>query len=139
MWVRVRVRRPGGGAELTISAYANGGFRAGRPEILLPPPLAERLGFDIRTAPLSEGIACGGVHIAARELGEVEVRVDVEDRETSWVRAQATCVEGEVEALMSRELIAALGIIPYYGHAAWRLEDDPPELLRPEAEPQYWP
>jgi len=38
--------------------------------------------------------------------------VDVEDRETSWVRAQATCVEGEVEALMSRELISALRIIP---------------------------
>ncbi len=45
MWVRVRVRRSGEGAELTISAYANGGFRAGKPEILLPPPLAERLGF----------------------------------------------------------------------------------------------
>ena len=65
--------------------------------------------------------------------------MDVEDREMSWVRAQATCVEGEVEALMSRELIAALRIIPCYGHAAWRLEDDPLELLRPEAEPQYWP
>jgi len=37
MWVRVSLRRPGQSKAVTLSAYANGGFRAGEPEIVLPP------------------------------------------------------------------------------------------------------
>ena len=44
MWVKVRLRRPGSGDERVVSAYANGGFRAGEPSIMLPLALRSRRG-----------------------------------------------------------------------------------------------
>ena len=138
MWLEVELRRPGQADSLIVRAYANGGFRAGEPEIILPPRLATLIGFDMEQAELGEGIACGGTHIAMWELGEIEIRVHVPDREVPWVRAKAVCIEGEYEALLSRELIGSLGLLLDYGRGRWRLEDDPPGKYRDEAEPQYW-
>ncbi|MBM1154948.1 hypothetical protein DRN94_003620 [archaeon] len=83
-------------------------------------------------------MACGGVHIATRELGYIEVRVLVPDRETRWVRAKAVCIEGEYEAFLSRELIGQLGLILDYRRGKRRFTDDPEGVYRDEAEPQYW-
>jgi len=138
MWVRIRLRNPATKQQQVVSGYANGGFRAGEPRIVLPKQLAELLGFNPQGGTLREGEACGGVRLALRELGEVEVKVEVPDRETPWVPAKAIFVEGEREVLMSRELMGALRIIPFYSQGKWRLEDDPPDILREEAAPQFF-
>lgn len=56
MWVRIKVRRPSSQDEVSTSAYANGGYRAGKPEVVLPTRLAIMLGFDVEHAELGEGI-----------------------------------------------------------------------------------
>ena len=67
-------------------------------------------------------------------------------RSRSWCRIgirdgsgpHAICVEGEDEALISRELAGLMGVEESYSRSAWRFEDDPPGMYRPEARPQYW-
>jgi len=133
----VKIRRPGSKNEEVISAYINSGFRAGEPTISLPIPLAKL--FDVKHATLSEDyIAYGGTFPNVRILGMVEVKVNVPDRETKWIRAKAICVEGEEETLLSRELIGLMRIIPDYETGVWRFKDDPPNVTRNEAQPQYW-
>ena len=139
VWVEVRMRRAGHRDEVSIRAFINGGFRAGRATINLPAPLAELLGFDVRSAELSRDYTvAGGGRPPVRDLGEVEVKVVVPDRDTEWLRAHAICVEGEDEALISRELAGLMRIEESYSRSAWRFEDDPPGTYRPEARPQYW-
>ena len=79
MWVKVRLRRPGSGDERVVSAYANGGFRAGEPSIMLPPSLAVATGFSLKGESVG-GLAVGGLEPEIIELGELEVRVEVPDR-----------------------------------------------------------
>ena len=136
MWIKVRLRRRGSQNERVISAYANGGFRAGKPTIVLPASLAGELGFEIERGRLTEGLVAGGLSVQVRELGQVEVKVEVSDREAPWRTCEAIYVEGEQEALMSRELIGLLGIELFYHLGKWRLADDEPGVLREEAEPE---
>ena len=139
MWVKVRLRRPGSSDERVVSAYANGGFRAGEPTIILPASLALELGFDVRGERATRGLAIGGLEAEMRELGQAEVKVEVGDRPTPWARCRVLHIEGQDEALLSRELMGALGIRPFYDIGKWRLADDEPGVLRDEAEPEYFP
>ena len=135
----MKIRRPGSENEEVTSAYMNSGFRAGEPTISLPIPLAKLLGFDVKHATLSEDyMAYGGTYPNVRILGTVEVKVNVPDKETKWISAKAICMEGEEETLLSRELIGLMRIIPDYESGVWRFKDDPPNVTRKEAQPQYW-
>ena len=136
--MKVRLRRPGSSAERVVSAYANGGFRAGEPSIMLPASLAVAMGFSLRGESI-DGRAIGGLEPEIVELGELEVRVEVPDRLTPWKRCRVLCVEGQDEVLLSRELMGALGIRPFYDIGGWVLADDEPGVLREEAEPEYFP
>lgn len=51
MWLEVELRRPGRADSLIVRAYANGGFRAGEPEMILPPRPATSMGFDGSSSP----------------------------------------------------------------------------------------
>ena len=70
-------------------------------------------------------------------LGYVDVRVIEPDRTSGWVRARATCVQGEREVLLSDKLIDALGIEPIRpGAGLWRFSGE--DRLRASVGPQEW-
>ncbi len=61
----------------------NNFFRAGKPKISLPIPLANLLDFNVEHAKLSVNYTVyGSIHPVVRELGLVKVKVHVLGRET---------------------------------------------------------
>jgi len=111
-----------------------------RPLINLPATLASRLGFDVRAARLlMTARDAGGRPLPIYELGLVEVKVEVPDRETDWVRAIAIHLGGSV-VLLNDVLIEELGLVPERpGTGLWRFRDESSDSLRRSAEPEYWP
>ena len=141
VWIRVGIRVPGSSTPISTSAAANTMFSIGpRPLINLPATLAGRLGLDVRGARLlMTARDAGGRPLPVYELGVVEVRVEVPDRETDWVRAVAVHLGGSV-VLLNDVLIEELGVVPERpGTGLWRFRDEPPDRLRRSAEPEYWP
>ena len=79
-----------------------------------------------------------GADTLAYVLGQVEVKLVFEDRETPWLTARAVSVPGEYEVLISDALAEALGIeIVAPRSGLWRLSGDP--TLRKSVQPEYWP
>ena len=137
--LRVALRRPGSPRVVETSALVNSGFEADMPQLVLPTALARELGFNVEEAPLGAVTVCGGAELPMRVLGVVEVRVVVPDRATGWTRAVAVSVGREEEVLLSDKLTDALGVSPVLvGAGIWRFTDEPPDVRRRSAEPEFW-
>jgi len=140
VWVRVAIRRPGGSEEVAASAKVNTGFTIGPlPFVRLPRALAERLGFDVEGSPLLPGIAdAAGRSLPVRQLGPVEIRIVVPDKETSWTRAIAIYT-GAPSVLLNDVLTEELRVVPERpASGLWRFSDEGLEGLRRSAEPEYY-
>jgi hypothetical protein len=137
--VRVRLRlrsRFGGGAETV--ALVNSGYEADSPQLLVPRPLAARLGIwpPPPEAELVEvGTAGGPVrnYLVRRAL---EVWLVAGDRTVGPVEADAMISSIEQEALISDQLGGALGIVILDLRGKWRLSDE--DRVRHTEPPQYW-
>ena len=142
VWVRIKVRRPGESDEVEASAKVNTGFTVGPlPVIRLPKALAERLGFNIEESPEIAGVVDGGGRpLPMRRLGLVEVKISLPDRETEWVRAVAVYLGPATHHILINDALTEkldiMIIRPLTG--LWRLVDDPPDLVRESARPEYF-
>lgn len=135
VYVLLSVRK--GDRAARTSALVNSGYEAEEPEVHIPLALARRLSFSLE-ALKGERYRVVGADTVAYVLGQVEVKMELEDRETPWVTARAVSVPGEYEVLISDALAEALGIeiiAPRSG--LWRLSGDP--TLRRSVAPEYWP
>ena len=84
VWVEVKVRKAGSRGEVSIRAFINSGFRAGRATINLPAPLAELLGFDVRSAELSRDYTvAGGGRPPVRDLAGL-MRIEESYSRSAW-------------------------------------------------------
>ena len=136
MGVRVRIRIKANGKQIDTAALVNSGYESEDPEIHIPLALAKRLGFSLEKLS-SEKYRVVGSDVHAYILGNVEVRIVVEDKETPWVKARAVMVPGEYEVLLGDAITEKLGIEiirPKTGH--WRLRGE--EKVRSSVEPEYW-
>ncbi len=139
VWVRVALRKPGGGDEVQTSAKVNTGFTIGPlPFVRLPRTLAEKFGFDVERAPPLPGIVdAADRSLPVRRLGPIEVRVVVPDRETPWVRAIAVYT-GAPSVLLNDVLTEKLKVVPERpASGLWRFSDEGVEELRASAQPEY--
>ncbi len=119
------------------SALVNSGYEAEEPELHVPLALAKKLSFSLE-ALRGERYRVVGADTLAYVLGQVEVKLVLEDRETPWLTARAVSVPGEHEVLISDALAEALGIeIVAPRSGLWRLSGDP--ALRKSVQPEYWP
>jgi hypothetical protein len=135
VYVLLSVRK--GDRAARTSALVNSGYEAEEPELHIPLALAKKLSFSLE-ALRGERYRVVGADTVAYVLGQVEVKLELEDRETPWLTARAVSVPGEHELLISDALAEALGIeivAPRSGF--WRLSGDP--TLRRSAPPEYWP
>jgi len=82
------------------SALVNSGYEAEEPELHVPLALAKRLSFSLE-ALRGERYRVVGADTLAYVLGQVEVKLVLEDRETPWLTARAVSVPGEHEVLIS--------------------------------------
>jgi len=139
LWIKVRIRKPSSDIERVVSAYANSGYEAGEPTIALPMSLVSSLGLERRGISLGLDAEGRPFWIYELEPSEVEVKVEVEDRTTPWVRCRVESSPGRREVLMSAELLSLLKIELLFGPMKWRLEDDEPGVKRKQAEPQIFP
>ncbi len=63
MWIKVKIRKLRSLKEEVTSTYMNNGFRAGKPKISLPIPLANLLDFNVEHAKLSvDYTTYGSIH-----------------------------------------------------------------------------
>jgi len=122
---------------IETSALVNSGYEADRPEVLLPASLARRLGLSATGA---EAIIATPIGIGRlQEVGEVEVRVAVSDREAPWVVAYALMSFEEREVLLSDYLTSALSIaVEDFKEGLWRFRDEPLSRLRRSSLPRLW-
>ncbi len=136
--VRLRIRSRYGGAEVETSALVNSGYEAETPQLLLPRPLAARLGVwpPPPEAELVEvGTAGGPVrnYLVRRAL---DVWAVTRDRAVGPVLADAMISSVEQEVLISDQLGGALGIVILDLRGKWRFSDE--DVVRETEPPQYW-
>ena len=137
MGVRVRLKIRSRRAEVVTSALVNSGFESSELEIILPPTLASIL-EERKIAVVEYRIAGGGCMSGVR-IGELRVKLVLEDRETEEVTAVGTMLPGEEEVFISDRLASALGIVildPYEG--LWCLRDELGRKTRRSTLPQIW-
>lgn len=129
------------GTRLDTVAVVNSGFEVDRPEILLPPRAAERLGLWPELPPHSSVVTYGspGADFQCVRMPEASsVTVITADRASSTVTADVVVAETEKELLLSDMLASALQIsILDLGRGEWcfRSQIDVP---RDSAEPAIW-
>ena len=136
--VRLRLRSRFGGLEAETSALVNSGYEADSPQLLLPRPLAARLGLwpPPPEAELVEVGTAGGVvrnYLVRRAL---EVQVVTGDRVVGPVTADAMISSIEQEVLISDQLGGLLGIVILDLRGRWRFSDE--DTVRDSEPPQYW-
>ena len=135
MGVRVRLRIRRGNVEVVTSALVNSGFETSDPEVILPPALADIL----RVRGVAEYRVAGGGNTSGIRVGEVMVKLVLDDRETEEVRAVGTMLLGEDEVLISDRLASVLGIVildPYEG--LWCVKDELGKKVRKSVGMQIW-
>jgi len=138
VWVRVRLRRPGGHGSVEAGAKVNTGFTVGPlPMVRLPLKVAQELSFDVEAGEGLEGVVdAAGRPLPMRKLGVVEVMLVEPDRQSQWVRAVAVYT-GASTILINDYLAEELGIeIIRPGTGLWRFRGE--EALRRSAEPSYY-
>ena len=136
MGVRVKIHIRRNNREETTSALVNSGYESDRPEIHIPLALAKKLGFRLEEL-RGETYKVVGAEVTTYTLGEVEVRVLVSDKVSSWVKAFAVMVPGEYEVLLSDTLIELLEIeIIKPRSGLWRFKGE--RKNRTSEEPKYW-
>ena len=143
MGVRGRVRIRAVGKEVETSALVNTGFESNLPEVILPTPVAERLGLYPEFKPgtrAEEYSVVGGETIVGYMVpASVHVQVVAEGVESSPILASATILHGEEEVIIGDRLAEDLGIVvlaPASG--LWRFRWDPSGLKRPSAPKERW-
>lgn len=136
MGVRVKVRVRRGDRCIDTPALVNSGYEADRAEIHIPLAVARLLGFKLAEL-RGESYRVVGSEVTTYSLGEVKVRVVVEDRETEWAEAFAVTVPGEYEVLLSDALIESLEIeIIKPRSGLWRFGGE--RGVRSSEEPKFW-
>ena len=137
MGVRVRLKIRSRRAEAVTSALVSSGFESSEPEIILPPTLASIL--EKRKIAVVEYRIAGGGFMSSVRIGELRVKLVLEDREREEVTAVGTMLPGEEEVFISDRLASALGIVildPYEG--LWCLRDESGRKTRRSVLPQIW-
>ncbi len=138
--VKVELLNPRTGMKVRTSALVNSAFESGEiPEINVPLPLAGNLGYTLTGAKKIKYEVAGGGQVTTYVLGEIGVKVVVEDRSTSYVKARAVAIEGEEEVILSDKLIQELKIVvvePASGK--WVFRDEPLDRLRESALREVW-
>ena len=138
VWVRVKLRRPGGSVSVDASAKVNTGFSVGpSPMIRLPRKTAQELGFDVEAGEELSGVTdAAGRPLPMRRLGVVEVMVVEPDRQSRCVRAIAVYT-GASTILINDYLTEELEIeIVRPGTGLWRFRGE--DVVRRSAEPSYF-
>ena len=121
-------------------ALVNSGYEAGRVELIVPPRLAEKLGWwpvPSTAIPQAYGSAGGAFHVH-RLPGALRVVVEAPHRVGPWVVADAVIAPQENEVLISDALAGPLGLVLLeVAKGLWTFRD---ELDRSQAsEPrQIW-
>ncbi len=91
-----------------------------------------------KSTPLPGIADAAGRSLPVHQLGTVEVRVTVPDRETNWTRAIAIYT-GAPSVLINDVLTEELGIVPEKpASGLWRFSDEGLEKLRKSAKPEYY-
>lgn len=134
--IRVRIELSHNNNSAVTTALVNSGYESDVPEVHIPLSLARKLGFLLE-AMRSERYRAVGVEVSTYVLGDVNIRIVVEDRKLNWTVARAVTVVGEYEVILSDALIEALGLeIVKPKSGVWKLRDE--EKLRSSLEPEYW-
>jgi len=132
-------RRSGRGLE--IVALANSGYEAEAEELLLPAPLAQKLGWWPK--PPAGAVSLnyqtpGGMFPVLRVSNALRVRLLVVGRKLTPCRTSAVIVTTEREAILSAELASRLGIATIDpGRGIWALRNELSRLRKSEL-PQRW-
>jgi len=137
--VRLRVRSRYGGVGVETSALVNSGYEADSPQLLVPRPLAARLGLwpPPPEAELVEVGTAGGPVRNYLVRRAVDVWVVTSDRSVGPVTADVMISSVEQEVLISDVLGSALGIVILDLRGRWRFRDEE-GVVRKTEPPQYW-
>lgn len=138
--VKVKLTLVDGAGLVETAAVANAGYESLAPEIVLPRPLAVRLGLTVKRMRSAIRMLAGGRRITVRYAPRsINVTITSGDREKGPVVADVVVIAGEDEALLSDKLITALGLaLEDPGDGLWRFRNEPPEKLRKSVAPEYW-
>lgn len=138
--VKVKLTLVDGTSTIETAAVANAGYESQVPEIVLPKPLAVRLGLSLRRVRSAVRMVAGGKPITVRHAPRsIRATILSGDREEGPVVADAVVIAGEDEVLLSDKLMTGLRLVPEDpGEGLWRFRDESPERLRKSAQPRYW-
>ena len=136
--VRLRIRSVRSGKTVETPALVNSGYEAETPQILLPRPLAARLGLwpPPDDAVLVEVGTAGGPVRNYLVPRSVAVEVVTPDRVVGPVEADAMISSLEHEVLISDYLGSLLGIVILDLRGKWRFRDE--DRVRETEPPAYW-
>jgi hypothetical protein len=81
----------------------------------------------------------GGTTLVIKSSRSIDVKVLVEDRDNSFVRATPIISSEEDEVLISDKLASVLKLsIEDPGGGLWRFNDEPLSIKRLSVPPEYW-
>ncbi len=138
MRVRLRIRSLVNGVVVETAALVNSGFEAESPQLLVPRPLAVRLGLwpPPPEAVLVEVGTAGGPVRNYLVRGAAEVWVVTSDRVVGPVSCDVMVSSLEYEVLISDVLGSMLGIVILDLRGRWRFHDE--DVERTTVAPEYW-
>lgn len=136
--LKIKIRSTSSGREEVSSALVNSGFEAETCQLLIPRPLAARLGLwpPPPEATLIEVGTAGGPVRNYLIPGAIDVTAITDDRRVGPVRCDAMISSLEYEVLISDKLGGELGIVILDLRGKWRFSDE--EVVRNTEPPQYW-
>lgn len=138
MGVRVKLRIRGEKASVVTAALVNSGFEAEEPELVIPEPLAERIGI-VGSSIVQYRLAGSSGIMGLRADKPVDVELLLNDKAPVKVKAIVTIIPGEDEVIISDYLASKLGIAilnPYRGE--WCLIGEAGQKIRKSEEPEFW-
>ena len=138
MAVRIRLRLRRGERSLEVVALINSGYEAPTPQLLIPIPLAERLGLHPPEGAVRVSLqTAGGPLIAWCYPRELMVKAIAGDAESKEVLTDIIVSPLAEEPLISDQLADELEIaVEAFGRGLWRFRWEPKESVRPSEMPE---
>lgn len=123
-------------------AVVNTGYETETPELIVPIPLAQRLGYwppPVERAEWTTYRSVSGDFQLCRLPRAISSRIPAEDRETPQHQCDIATGTAERRVLISDRLASLLKVdLVDPGEGKWRFRDDPPDRLRDSEPRQLW-
>jgi hypothetical protein len=139
--VRVKIKLNFKKKSLITVAVANAGFESDEDELLIPLPVALKLGMEkaMRKAKRESYKAVGRYIEMIKVPTKTKINVITNDKVSSPIKCTTIISETEDEVIINDKSIGDLEIvIENAGEGLWRFRHDPIERLRESEEPVRW-